>query len=130
MKRTIITLFLLTSLVSGISAQTIAATQNNDIPSGFKSDGCSMFPDGEYRDCCEKHDLDYFKGGTWKERWRSDNNLRKCVAAKKGFKYKPLSIMMWTGVRAFGVSWLPTPFRWGFGKSLKAGMVNEEKKQE
>lgn len=128
MKRIIIALILLTLLISGVSAQTITSTQNDEILSGFKSDGCSMFLDGIYRDCCEKHDLDYFKGGTWKERWRSDNELRKCVAAKKGFKYKPLSIMMWTGVRVFGVSWLPTPFRWGFGKDIKAGMMNEKDK--
>ena len=27
--------------------------------------------------------------------------------------------MMWLGVRVFGASFLPTPFRWGFGKRKK-----------
>lgn len=26
----------------------------------FVSDGCSMFPDGDYRDCCVEHDKAYF----------------------------------------------------------------------
>lgn len=26
----------------------------------FKSDGCSMWPDGNYRECCVQHDLDAF----------------------------------------------------------------------
>ena len=30
--------------------------------SKFKSDGCTMWPDGNYRDCCVRHDLDAFNG--------------------------------------------------------------------
>lgn len=70
-----------------------------------------MFPDGDYLDCCVEHDRKYFHGGSWFERWRADNELRKCVAAKPGFFHKPISIVMWLGVRAFEVPWLPTRFR-------------------
>ena len=114
MKKVIVFTFFILSFASISFAQT---SQNVEVfPEGFVSDGCSKFPDGNYRDCCVAHDVKYFKGGSWKERWRADNDLRKCVAAKKGFHHKPLSITMWMGVRAFGVPWLPTKFRWGFGK--------------
>lgn len=81
----------------------------------FKSDGCSWFPDGNYTDCCVVHDQAYYAGGSWKKRLRADNKLFICVAKKKGW-YQPLiAPVMWAGVRVFGVSFLPTSFRWGFG---------------
>ncbi len=86
------------------------------LPADFKSDGCSMFPDCDYRSCCVEHDKEYYVGGNWKQRWRSDKKLYKCVAAKKGFQHKLIAPVMWLGVRAFAVPWLPTSFRWGFGK--------------
>ena len=98
------------------------ANQSNEtpvMPADFESDGCSLFPDFDYRDCCVEHDKPYYYGGSWTKRWRADKKLFKCVAAKKGFHHKLLAPVMWVGVRAFGVPWLPTPFRWGFGKNKK-----------
>jgi hypothetical protein len=89
------------------------------MPADFKSDNCSAFPDCDYADCCVEHDKAYFFGGSWKERWRADKKLYKCVAAKKGFHHKFIAPVMWLGVRAFGVPWLPTPYRWGFGNVKK-----------
>jgi hypothetical protein len=117
MKKIVIGLLILTSLTFNLSAQANSSYDASTFPAGFKSDGCSLFPDGDYRDCCVAHDLVYFSGGSWKARWQADNQLRKCVADKKGFQHKPLSIMMWLGVRAGGVPWLPMPFRWGFGRN-------------
>lgn len=76
-----------------------------------------MFPDGKYLDCCVEHDQAYFAGGSWSARWRADKKLMKCVAAKKGWFHKPLSRAMWLGVRIGGAPFLPTPFRWGFGRA-------------
>jgi hypothetical protein len=87
------------------------------LPDGTPSDNCTGFPDGNYADCCFEHDLAYFKGGSWKERWRADKKLYKCVNAKGGAKNKFVAPIMWLGVRAFGPSWVPTPARWGFGKN-------------
>lgn len=75
-----------------------------------------MFPDGSYRLCCEAHDLAYFSGGSWTARWRADKELYRCVAATKGFHHKLIAPVMWLGVRAGGLHFLPTPFRWGFGR--------------
>jgi hypothetical protein len=111
-----------------------AQTGASDVPPDFKSDGCTYFPDGNYRDCCVSHDKDYYKGGSWKERRRSDNRLYSCVRNKKGWKNKIIAPMMWVGVRVFGTSWLPTKFRWGFGKKKKARVkfqkVNQAKSEK
>ncbi|MEO8074305.1 MAG: hypothetical protein ABI686_13785 [Acidobacteriota bacterium] len=97
------------------------------LPADFKSDGCSNFPDYDYRDCCVEHDKTYYVGGSWKKRWRSDKKLYKCVTAKKGFEHKFIAPAMWFGVRAFGVPWLPTSFRWGFGKDEISRQIEDKK---
>lgn len=109
--------FALTILFS-VSAfsQTKTVSEAPVIPADFKGDGCSNFPDGAYGDCCFEHDKAYYVGGSWKMRWRADKKLFQCVAAKKGFKHKLIAPIMWAGVRVFGVPFLPTSFRWGFGR--------------
>jgi hypothetical protein len=81
-------------------------------PRAFKSDGCSCFPDGNWVECCIRHDLAYWAGGTGKERLDADRELEKCVSEKG---YPITAFFMYYGVRVGGVWWLPTPFRWGFG---------------
>jgi hypothetical protein len=88
-------------------------------PAEFKGDGCTLFPDGNYRECCYLHDLDYFKGGTAAERRQSDKRLYRCVRSKKGWQNEMAAPVMYLGVRLFGVQGLPTPFRWGFGQKKK-----------
>ncbi len=87
-------------------------------PADFRG-GCSLFPDGNYRECCEMHDRDYFRGGTAKERRQSDKRLYRCVRSKKGWQNEIAAPVMYLGVRVFGISILPTPFRWGFGRKKK-----------
>lgn len=81
-------------------------------PRTFKSDGCSCWPDGDWLECCVKHDLLYWLGGTREERKDADLELRKCVTEKG---HPIVGQVMFLGVRISGVWWLPTPFRWGFG---------------
>ena len=81
-------------------------------PHTFKSDGCSCWPDGDWVDCCVKHDLIYWMGGTREERKIADLELKKCISEKG---YPVIARIMYIGVRIGGVWWLPTPFRWGFG---------------
>lgn len=85
-------------------------------PADFRSDGCTLFPDCNYRECCVEHDKDYYFGGTEKERRASDRRLYRCVKEKNKFA----AGLMYLGVRVGGVSFLPTPFRWGFGKKTRA----------
>lgn len=89
------------------------------MPPDFKSDRCTLFPDGDYAACCVEHDKDYYFGGTLAERRASDKRLRECVRSKgKGWKRRFLSNVMFLGVRVGGVHFLPTPFRWGFGNKF------------
>lgn len=102
---------------SNANADASEPVSQREMPARFRSDGCTLFPDGNYRECCVSHDEDYYFGGSGKERWRSDKRLYKCVKAKRGWQNKIAAPIMWIGVRVGGVSFLPTPFRWGFGKN-------------
>lgn len=114
--------FIFISLLLGLLSLSSYAQSGSDsvvktvVPANFKSDGCSMFPDGDYRDCCVEHDKAYYSGGSWSQRWQADKRLFKCVARKDGWWHKPLAPLIWAGVRIGGVGFLPTSFRWGFGK--------------
>lgn len=109
------------------SAAVDDVTKRDNVPASFRSDGCSLFPDGNYRHCCVAHDKDYYSGGSEKERAASDLRLYKCVKAQKGWYNKLVAPVMWVGVRVGGVSFLPTPFRWGFGKAKEKKMKNRSK---
>lgn len=84
----------------------------------FTSDGCSSFPDGTpanqslWLDCCVRHDLAYWKGGTYEERLAADLALEQCVV-KLG--EPEIARLMLRGVRAGGNPYLLTPYRWGYG---------------
>ena len=90
----------------------------------FVSDGCSCFPDGNYRNCCVTHDMAYYKGGTALDRKKADLKLLNCVECKRKVIR---SYIMYVGVRLFGVPWLPTPFRWGFGRAFKDSFWYDKK---
>ncbi len=110
--------------VAGISAQ--ETLESEELPPGFVSDGCTGVPDGEVRDCCEVHDLAYFKGGTFSERRTADKRLYKCVKAKGGTRYAITALIMYLGVRVFGTAWLPTKARWGFGKDICPDRIKKD----
>lgn len=104
-------------LTINLCAQNDAVLPHSEDPPEFVTDGCSWFPDGNYRDCCVDHDRAYFKGGSWQQRLKADNKLFSCVSKKRGWYQPIIAPFMWAGTRVFGVSFLPTSFRWGFGKN-------------
>ena len=108
-----------------VESQTLA-----EPPEDFGGDGCTLFPDGNYRECCYRHDVDYFRGGTEKERRESDKKLYRCVRSKKGWQNEVAAPLMLLGVRVFGGSFLPTPFRWGFGQRRSKRSLTSEKTVE
>ena len=78
----------------------------------FKTDGCSMSPDGDWLSCCLEHDIEYWCGGPPEARRRADSDLRVCVERDHGgFQ----AGAMYYGVRAGGPAWMPLPWRWGYG---------------
>lgn len=99
----------------------------NDLPEKpFKSDGCSGgFPDNWkdkdgnvvcLYDLCFLHDLNYWAGhsGDSVGRFFADTVLMASVVAKTG--RVGLGLLMFLGVRIGGVSWIPSPFKWSFGR--------------
>lgn len=108
---------LLAGLISLAAASpSFGQAAGRPMPTEFRSDNCTLFPDGDYAECCVAHDRDYFFGGSLKERRSSDKRLRNCVKSKgKGWERRLLANAMYIGVRLGGISFLPTPFRWGFG---------------
>lgn len=90
----------------------------------FTTDGCSAFPNGNIRhqslwvNCCIRHDLAYWKGGTYEERLLADQNLEACVAA---VGEPDIAAVMLAGVRVGGSPYFPTPYRWGYGWSYPRG---------
>ena len=90
----------------------------------FTTDGCSAFPDGTpdqrslWIECCIRHDLAYWKGGTREQRQTADDALQACVA-KTG--EPAIAKLMLAGVRVGGSPYFPTPFRWGYGWPYQRG---------
>jgi hypothetical protein len=81
-------------------------------PNPLPGDGCTGFPDLDYRECCDRHDREYWCGGTREQRRRSDRALAECVR-QRGHALLPG--LVYLGVRIGGAPWWPTPWRWGFG---------------
>lgn len=115
-----------------LSCALLASAQVSDgdvLPSGKKSDGCTLIPDGHLRSCCVSHDRDYYWGGTYEERRESDRRLYYCIVKKRGFQHKIFAPFIWLGVRIGGLPFLPTKFRWGFGRKAK-GYSDEPRNPE
>lgn len=119
MTRILTAVLLIFASIVAAGAQTSSEASLLD-PPGFKTDGCSLWPDGNYRDCCVEHDRAYFIGGGLKDRRKADNELFNCVRAKGRAYNKVVAPFIWFGVRIGGIGWLPTPFRWGFGNRFPA----------
>lgn len=103
--------------------------------SAFKSDGCSLFPDGTHEqqnlwlDCCLLHDFSYWKGGTSQARSDADEALKVCVV---NVGAPNTALFMLIGTRIGGTPLLPTPFRWGYGWSyprVYGELTDVERKQ-
>jgi len=101
----------------------------------FTTDGCSDFPNGTpsqqslWLDCCVRHDLAYWKGGTEAERLAADRALQSCVAQAGEEK---IAELMLAGVRVGGSPYYPTSYRWGYGWPYLRGyqaLSDEERNQ-
>jgi hypothetical protein len=103
---------------SAALAQPGQTPETNEI-APFKTDGCSLFPNGYWRDCCTLHDFAYWKGGTFKEKIESDAALNVCIVSKGAerdpiFRY-PIAFLVFVGTFIGGPADFETPFRWGYG---------------
>lgn len=70
----------------------------------YTTDGCSMAPDFNFRECCVEHDYEYAEHHRESEENRKeiDKELKLCIGCKG---HKVLAWIYWAMVRAFG--WIP-----------------------
>ena len=93
--------------------------------SDFNSDGCSLFIDGTFekpdlwKECCHKHDIAYWQGGTKEQRLEADLAFKACVEKKTGDP--TLAKLMFDAVRAGGEPHFPIWYRWGYGWPIGRG---------
>ncbi|MEQ1666227.1 MAG: hypothetical protein ABL927_12725, partial [Bdellovibrionales bacterium] len=103
----------------------------------FYSDGCSLSPDGMlfsknsnvWVECCIKHDVTYWLGGTAAEKQKADKKLEKCIANKG---YPEIGKYFKMAVETFGVPEREVTYRWGYGWNkirLFSPISEDEKKQ-
>ena len=88
-------------------------------------DGCTLAPDFNFTDCCDRHDRLYWQGGTKTQRRDADKQLRQCIA---DHGHGSLAEYYYLGVRLGGAPWWPTPWRWGFGWDYFHGYEPEAKR--
>ncbi len=85
----------------------------------FVTDECTLFFNGSWKECCIEHDRAYWVGGSVKMRNKADVEFEKCVYHTS--KRKTLSQTMYWTVRVFGVPYVATPWRWGYGWDFGRG---------
>ena len=94
------------------AAEYCARSRADMPPHHFTTDGCSIWPNDGWVDCCVEHDIVYWCGGTGDDRQRADATLRECVAQDHS---ATLARLMYWGVRVGGTPWQPFPWRWAYG---------------
>ena len=70
--------------------------ESTSTPAG---DGCTLFLDGVWRQCCDIHDIAYVAGG---DKGAIDWALFECVAATG---HPVMAVVMLAGVTLFGWLW-------------------------
>jgi hypothetical protein len=81
------------------------------------SDGCTLSPDGSWRQACVTHDQAYYHGGSAADRKRADQQLRTDMIAQGAPKW--VANAYYAGVRVGGVPGTGLPWEWGFGNHAK-----------
>jgi hypothetical protein len=89
----------------------------------FTTDGCSLWRDSSWQECCIEHDLIYWCGANSDNRRVADRGLRACVVQHQSSSFNA-GLMYW-GVRIGGNRWLPFPWRWGYGRDWPASQGAE-----
>lgn len=69
-----------------------------NIPKDFKSDGCTLAPNFNFKQCCIEHD--YLRRYKIISKSKADKNLRECINSKG---HPILAWIYWIFVRVAGV---------------------------
>ncbi len=90
-----------------------APESRREAPKPFITDGCSMWPDRKWSQCCVAHDVQYWCGGSAGDRKLADQELRSCLQQESP---SWLATLGYWGVRFGGHPIFPVHYRWGFGR--------------
>lgn len=111
-----------------------SCTPQKDYPVPFTTDNCSWWFDGipfydpnRWAYCCRRHDLAYWKGGTYTQKVKADNALYSCVVETHTFIVPTL---MWSGVQMFGGPYTGMPYRWGYAWPKDRGYKALDEKEQ
>ncbi len=85
----------------------------------FTTDGCTLFMDGSWKQCCFEHDRQYWQGGSAEERLMADVRFRKCIYEINDSG--ALSFVVYGAVRVGGSPFIAVPWRWGYGWDFGRG---------
>ena len=84
-------------------------------PNPLTTDGCTLWPNNffgnDLLDACNEHDIQYWIGGSEKDRDSADAKLRDAVNKKIPY----MGDVMYEVVRVFGSPKINSPWRWGYG---------------
>ncbi len=134
-KRTVLIPLALLVFLACLVALSFALNAKSGEIKPFTTDGCSAFPDGVIKEqslwlnCCTKHDLAYWKGGTFAQKQEADAKLEQCVA---NVGEPEIAKLMLAGVKVGGSAYYPTSYRWAYGWPYLRGykaLSEEENKQ-
>lgn len=65
----------------------------------FENDGCTLFPDGTWRSCCDVHDQAFATGTTVQQFLSANEALFGCV-----WQHDPVAaVIMFVGVMTLGI---------------------------
>jgi hypothetical protein len=95
-------------------------------PRSFTTDSCTGWIDGDLHECCVEHDVAYWCGGSVEGRLEADRSFRACAEERTPGQ----SGLVYYSVRMWGVPWLPTSWRWGYGHPFGTGYVEPQPGQQ
>jgi hypothetical protein len=89
---------------------------NKPVLRPFSTDGCSLSPNSvinvDITECCVKHDVAYWLGGTEKQKIESDDKIQRCISEKAG---TVAGKVYRAGIDEGGDADGHNTFRWGYG---------------
>jgi hypothetical protein len=96
-----------------VVGEALAALRNThrEYSGKFAPNGCNFVPEGNWGECCYRHDFDYQTGGWFLARLIADVRLSRCVLQNKNLF---AAVIYFIGVR-FGGMWA---FHYGKKKDL------------
>lgn len=107
-----------------VSTFGLVALAETSVPSDFKTDYCTNYPEGPKEDpsawkhCCLKHDMYFWAGGSKQDRYDADLELKNCIVDAG---YPRQARIMYSAVRMGSYSPVKYPDRrWGNGWKNRA----------